>query len=88
MRHFYSYGPVDCEEHFCIFRKKPFEDCTAQSEVKDAIKQAAQYARALKQDSVVIALFITTNDEKVLSKFSIQENIDGVMVIVMPVGWV
>ena len=27
MRHFYSYGPVDCEQHFCVQRNRLIEQC-------------------------------------------------------------
>ncbi|QTA81513.1 AAA family ATPase domain-containing protein [Desulfonema limicola] len=30
MRTFHSYGPVDCEEHFCVPRKELVESCTSQ----------------------------------------------------------
>ncbi len=30
MRHFHSYGPVDCEDHFCVERKTLIDRCTAQ----------------------------------------------------------
>ncbi len=30
MRHFHSYGPVDCEEHFCVQRKELIDRCTTQ----------------------------------------------------------
>lgn len=30
MRHFYSYGPPDCEEHFCVPRKELIRRCTQQ----------------------------------------------------------
>ncbi len=30
MRRFHSYGPVDCEDHFCIQRKELIERCIAQ----------------------------------------------------------
>jgi len=30
MRRFHSYGPVDCEEHFCVHRREMVNDCTEQ----------------------------------------------------------
>ncbi len=30
MRHFFSYGPVDCEEHFCVSRDHLIQQCTSQ----------------------------------------------------------
>ena len=30
MRRFHSYGPVDCEDHFCIERKELIERCFSQ----------------------------------------------------------
>ncbi|MCP4347923.1 MAG: hypothetical protein GY795_20665 [Desulfobacterales bacterium] len=30
MRHFHSYGPVDCEEHFCVERRKLIDRCRKQ----------------------------------------------------------
>jgi len=30
MRRFHSYGPVDCQEHFCVERKELVEKCIAQ----------------------------------------------------------
>src|SRR6056297_1961731 len=30
MRRFYSYGPVDCEEHFCVPRKGLVQECLEQ----------------------------------------------------------
>lgn len=30
MRRFHSYGPVDCEEHFCVPRRALIEQCLAQ----------------------------------------------------------
>ncbi|MCP4113361.1 MAG: hypothetical protein GY749_48825 [Desulfobacteraceae bacterium] len=30
MRRFHSYGPVDCEEHFCAFRQELVQQCTEQ----------------------------------------------------------
>lgn len=29
MRRFYSYGPVDCEEHFCVLRQALVDRCLA-----------------------------------------------------------
>ncbi len=30
MRRFHSYGPVDCQEHFCVERKELVERCINQ----------------------------------------------------------
>ncbi|MCP4349120.1 MAG: hypothetical protein GY795_26870, partial [Desulfobacterales bacterium] len=30
MRHFHSYGPVDCRLHFCVERRELIEKCTEQ----------------------------------------------------------
>ena len=30
MRRFHSYGPVDCEEHFCVPRTELVQDCLEQ----------------------------------------------------------
>ena len=30
MRRFNSYGPVDCEEHFCVERRDLVDECLAQ----------------------------------------------------------
>ena len=30
MRTFFSYGPVDCEEHFCVPRKELIDRCVSQ----------------------------------------------------------
>ncbi len=30
MREFHSYGPVDCEEHFCVSREELVDQCARQ----------------------------------------------------------
>ncbi|MDM8552385.1 hypothetical protein QUF72_20030 [Desulfobacterales bacterium HSG2] len=55
------------------------------SEVRISRKQAAEYAGSLNMDSVTVALFVPTEDEKVLEQLSGEQLIDGVSVIVVAI---
>jgi hypothetical protein len=66
-----------------IIEVKSFTDA---SQVKKDRKQAAKYARKLGMNTVVVALFIPTEDEKILGAFSIEEEIGEVKVVVVPIG--
>jgi len=82
-------GKVDlhlsCGEKRGIIEVKSFKKLT---KVKKARKQAARYARSLGIDSVTIALFAPVDDEDVLEELSGQEEIEGIGVTVVAIGWV
>ncbi len=81
-------GRVDlhlrCGAQRGIIEVKSFVDA---SEVKKSRKQAAEYAGSMKMDSVTVALFVPTEDEKVLGQLSGEQVIDGVSVTVVAIGW-
>jgi len=52
-----------------------------------ARRQATRYAASLGLDSVTLALFVPSKDEEVLQKLSGEQTIDGIRVIVVPIGW-
>jgi len=55
-------------------------------EAKDAIIQAAKYAKKTKHDFITIAMFAPFTDEHVLEKLSITERIDNITVNVVAIG--
>lgn len=61
---------------------------TKARDVKKFIKQAAGYAASLRKEKVAIALFVPSQDEKILDQFVMEEMIEGVTVWVVPIGWV
>jgi hypothetical protein len=82
-------GKVDihlrCGEKRGIIEIKSFVDAY---QAKFDRKQAAQYAENLGFDTVTLALFVPLEDEAVLEKLSGEEEIDGVRVHVVAIGWV
>lgn len=60
--------------------------CVA-AKTKEAIIQAAAYAKSMGLNSVTLALFVPVEDEIVLNQLSIQTNIDVVWVHVVAIGW-
>jgi len=61
---------------------------TGALQLKEARKQAADYARKCGLNSVAVALFAPLSDETVLEKLSTQLMIDKVTVTVTAIGWV
>lgn len=57
------------------------------SELKNARIKAADYAKNLNIDSVLIAVFVPTDDEKVLEKLSGEEVINHITVTVCAIEW-
>ncbi|MCI4626387.1 MAG: AAA-like domain-containing protein [Candidatus Magnetoovum sp. WYHC-5] len=60
---------------------------TNANDIKDNIAQAVGYAKKLNKDSVTIALFVPSIDEKVVEQFQIEKVIEGVKANVVPIGW-
>ena len=58
------------------------------SKIKEAKKQAANYAKQTGLDSVTIALFVPVEDEKILAKLSGKDIIEKIKVNVCAIGWV
>ncbi len=82
-------GRVDlhlrCGEKRGLVEVKSF---TNASEAKEARKQAAKYAEQTGLNTVTLALFTPVEDESVLEKLSGEEDIDGVRVVLVAIGWV
>ncbi|MCP4349611.1 MAG: hypothetical protein GY795_29370 [Desulfobacterales bacterium] len=82
-------GRVDlhlrCGEKRGIIEVKSF---TNLSEAKEARKQAAKYAKQIGLNAVTLALFIPVEDESVLEQLSGEEDVDGVKVTIVAIGWV
>lgn len=82
-------GKVDlhlrCGDQRGIIEVKSFKNASA---VKTYRNQAARYAQSLELPTITIAMFVPVDDENVLNKLSGEEIIQGVHVIVMPIGWV
>ncbi len=82
-------GKVDlhlkCGEKRGIVEVKSFRSLT---KTESAKFQAAKYAESLGMKTVTIALFTPVEDESVLEELSGQEDIDGVKVTVVAIGWV
>jgi len=81
-------GKVDlllqCGDKRGIIEVKSFVDLY---EVQRGCQQAARYAASLGLDSVTMALFVPARDDDALQKLSSEQTIDGVRVIVVPIGW-
>jgi hypothetical protein len=81
-------GRVDlylrCGRREGIIEVKSFVDVYRAREDR---KQAARYARKMGLETVTLALFVPVEDEEVLDKLSGEEEIDGVKVSVVAVGW-
>jgi hypothetical protein len=82
-------GKVDlhlrCGSLWGIIEVKSF---VAKYQIKEDRKQAADYAKSLGINSVMIALFIPVLEETVLKKLSTIEVVNGVEVSVVAIGWV
>jgi len=82
-------GKVDlhlkCGKQTGLIEVKSF---TGALQLKEARKQAADYASKCGLNSVALALFAPLNDETVLEKLSTQQMIDKVTVTVTAIGWV
>jgi len=74
---------IRCQEKLGIIEVKSFSDA---AQVKKDRKQAAQYAKQLNMNTVVIALFIPTEDEKILKAFSTETEIEDIKIVVVPIG--
>ena len=81
-------GKVDlhlrCEDKRGIIEVKSFVDIY---EAKSARQQAAKYAKQLNFDQVTIAMFVPTDDDTILEKLSVEEQIKQVQVKVVAIGW-
>ncbi|MCP4107137.1 MAG: hypothetical protein GY749_16615 [Desulfobacteraceae bacterium] len=81
-------GRVDlhlrCGEKRGLIEVKSFINA---SEAKEARGQAAKYAKQTGLNAVTIALFTPVEDESVLEELSVEEEIDGVRVLVVAIGW-
>jgi len=82
-------GKVDlhlkCGKQTGLIEVKSF---TGALQLKEARKQAAEYARKCGLKCVSVALFAPLTDETVLKKLSAEEVIDDVTVAVTAIGWV
>ena len=82
-------GKVDlhlqCGEQRGLIEVKSF---TGAVQLKEARKQAADYAKKCELDAVSLALFAPLTDETVLAKLSTEDIIDRVTVSVTAIGWV
>jgi len=82
-------GKVDlhlqCGKQTGLIEVKSF---TGALQLKEARKQAADYARKCGLNSVAVALFAPLSDETVLEKLSTRLMIDKVTVTVTAIGWV
>ena len=82
-------GRVDlhlrCNEKRGLIEVKSFRE---RSELNEAKVQAAGYAKRLGFPAVTIALFIAVADETVLAALSGEDEIDGVQVRTVAIGWV
>lgn len=81
-------GRVDlhlrCMEKTALLEVKSFRN---RSEIQVARQQAAGYARNLGFSAIAIALFVPVTDESVLEALSGAEEIGGVNVVVVAIGW-
>jgi hypothetical protein len=57
------------------------------AKTKEAVIQAAAYAKSMGLNSVTLALFVPVEDNLILNQLSIQTNIDAVLVYVVAIGW-
>ncbi|MCP4402899.1 MAG: hypothetical protein GY801_37055 [bacterium] len=82
-------GKVDihmkCAEKRGIIEVKSFRSMSAFKRDK---LQAAGYAKELQFDAVTIAVFLPLDDQSVLDTLSVTEEIDGIRVTVVAIGWV
>ena len=82
-------GRVDlhlrCNEKRGLIEVKSFRE---RSELTQAKAQAAGYAKRLGFPAVTIALFVPVEDEAVLAALSGEDEIDGVRVTTVAIGWV
>ena len=81
-------GKVDihirCKNTEGIIEVKSFR---SPAKTKEAVIQAAAYAKSMGLNSVTLALFVPVEDEAILNQLSIQTNIDTVSVHVVAIGW-
>lgn len=82
-------GQVDihlrCGEKQGIIEVKSFVNMY---EAQAARQQAARYAKNLGLDRVTLAMFAPVEDKAVLEKLSVKEEIQGVQVTAVAIGWV
>ncbi|SLM32558.1 conserved hypothetical protein [Desulfamplus magnetovallimortis] len=82
-------GRVDlhlkCKNKKGIIEVKSFKD---QAEMQHSKKQAVKYAKKLNYKSTTLTIFVPLEDEDVLLKLSGQDQIDGIMLNVVAIGWV
>ena len=82
-------GKVDihirCKDTEGIIEVKSFR---SPAKTKEAIIQAAAYAKSLGLNSVTLALFVPVEDEIILNKLSVQTTIDTVLVLMVAIGWI
>ena len=58
------------------------------NELERSMQQSAGYAKKLSMGSIVLAVFMPVEDEKVLKELSGETVVDGVYVFVSAIGWV
>ena len=82
-------GKVDlhlqCGEQSGLIEVKSF---TGAMQLREARKQAADYAKKCGLETVAVALFAPLDDETVLAKLSTEEVIEKITVTVTAIGWV
>jgi hypothetical protein len=71
--------------HLGLVEVKSFVDM---AELAEGRAQAAGYAKKLGLDTVTLAVFVPMEDEAVPESVSRGAEIDGVRVVVVPIGWV
>ena len=75
---------VRCKDTEGIIEVKSFR---SPARTKEAVLQAAAYAKSLGLASVTLALFVPVEDEIILNKLSVQNVIDTVSVNMVAIGW-
>ena len=81
-------GKVDlflrCGEKRGVLEVKSFVDAYGLARDRE---KAARYGKSLGLDEVTLAVFVPTGDEEVLAALSGEEEIDGVTVRTVAIGW-
>lgn len=81
-------GKVDlhlrCGNRRGIIEVKSFR---SQAHLARSVAQATAYARSLGYAAVCLALFVPIQDEDVLAQLSGAQNLDGVRLEVVAIGW-
>lgn len=75
---------VRCEGRVGLIEVKSFR---AMHELPRAREQAARYAKSQGLGSATVALFVPSDDEKVLTALSGEETVEGVRVTVVAIAW-